>query len=118
MDCLKCGASNPAESQQCLNCGSALAEPCSSCGALVAFSSRFCSNCGARSERSREAFAEQDWEDIGAPLRLSQPLVRRVLDPRALLEGERKQITVLFADIKGSTNLIEDLGGVAVASCA
>jgi class 3 adenylate cyclase/tetratricopeptide (TPR) repeat protein len=36
-------------------------------------------------------------------------LVRRVLDTRALLEGERKQITVLFADIKGSTNLIEDL---------
>jgi class 3 adenylate cyclase/tetratricopeptide (TPR) repeat protein len=36
-------------------------------------------------------------------------LVRRVLDSRALLEGERKQITVLFADIKGSTNLIEDL---------
>ena len=35
--------------------------------------------------------------------------MRRVLDTRALLEGERKQITVLFADIKGSTNLIEDL---------
>ncbi len=46
---------------------------------------------------------------MAAPIRLSQHLVRRVLDSRALLEGERKQITVLFADIKGSTNLIEDL---------
>ena len=106
MDCLKCGTSNPAESRQCLNCGSALAAPCTSCGALVVLSSRFCGNCGTRSERSREVHAEQDWD---APLRLSQPLVRRVLDSRALLEGERKQVTVLFADIKGSTNLIEDL---------
>ncbi len=46
---------------------------------------------------------------MAAPIRLPQHLVRRVLDTRALLEGERKQITVLFADIKGSTNLIEDL---------
>ncbi|MEA2667323.1 MAG: hypothetical protein QOJ33_257, partial [Chloroflexota bacterium] len=38
-----------------------------------------------------------------------QHLARRILDTRGLLEGERKQITVLFADIKGSTNLIEEL---------
>ena len=109
MDCLTCGTSNPAESQQCLNCGAALVEPCASCGAPVPFSSRFCGNCGARSGRSRAARAEQDWDNLAAPIRLSQHLVRRVLDTRALLEGERKQITVLFADIKGSTNLIEDL---------
>ena len=109
MDCLACGTSNPAESQQCLNCGAALVEPCASCGAPVPISSRFCSNCGARSERSRADHADQDWDNLAAPIRLSQPLVPRVLDTRALLEGERKQITVLFADIKGSTNLIEDL---------
>jgi len=106
MDCLKCGTSNPAEGQQCLNCGAALAEPCISCGAPVAVSSRFCSNCGARSQRSREARADEDWDNVAAPVRFSQHLV---LDSRTLLEGERKQITVLFADIKGSTTLIEDL---------
>jgi class 3 adenylate cyclase len=72
----------------------------------VAVSSRFCSNCGARSRRSREARAEENWDNVAAPVRFSQHLV---LDSRALLEGERKQITVLFADIKGSTTLIEDL---------
>jgi class 3 adenylate cyclase/tetratricopeptide (TPR) repeat protein len=108
MDCLTCGLSNPAESQQCMNCGAALNEPCASCGAPVPFSNRFCSQCGARSERSRAARADQDSDDAAAPIRLSQ-LERRVLDSRALFEGERKQITVLFADIKGSTNLIEDL---------
>jgi class 3 adenylate cyclase/tetratricopeptide (TPR) repeat protein len=109
MDCLSCGASNPAESQQCMNCGAALAEPCASCGAPFPFSNRFCTQCGARSERSRAAPADQDSDDMAAPIRLSQQLERRVLDSRALFEGERKQITVLFADIKGSTNLIEDL---------
>jgi class 3 adenylate cyclase/tetratricopeptide (TPR) repeat protein len=109
MDCLACGTSNPAESPQCLNCGVALIEPCASCGAPVPLSSRFCGNCGARSERSQADRADQDWDKLAAPIRLPQHLVRRVLDTRALLEGERKQITVLFADIKGSTNLIEDL---------
>ena len=109
MDCLACGTSNPAESSQCLNCGAALIEPCASCGAPVPLSNRFCGNCGARSERSQADRADQDWDKLAAPIRLPQHLVRRVLDTRALLEGERKQITVLFADIKGSTNLIEDL---------
>src|SRR4029453_6332219 len=105
MDCLKCGTSNLVESQQCRNCGAALAEPCTSCGASVAVSSRFCSNCGAGSQRSREARAEEDWDKVAGTVRFSQHLV---LDSRTLLEGERKQITVLFADIKGSTTLIED----------
>ena len=109
MDCLACGTSNPAESPQCLNCGAALIEPCASCGAPVPLSNRFCGNCGARSERSQADRADQDWDKLAAPIRLRQQLVRRVLDTRALLEGERKQITILFADIKGSTNLIENL---------
>jgi class 3 adenylate cyclase/tetratricopeptide (TPR) repeat protein len=48
-------------------------------------------------------------ESLAAPVHLPQHLARRILDTRALLEGERKQITILFADIKGSTTLIEDL---------
>lgn len=109
MDCLTCGASNPAESRQCRNCGVALVEPCANCGAPVSFSSRFCGNCGAQSERSLSTCVDENWDSMAAPIRLPQHLVRRILDSRALLEGERKQITVLFADIKGSTTLIEDL---------
>jgi class 3 adenylate cyclase/tetratricopeptide (TPR) repeat protein len=109
MDCLTCGTPNREETQQCSNCGAALVEVCGSCGAPVPVSSRFCGNCGARSERSRADRADLDSDDAATPIRLSQQLQRRVLDSRALFEGERKQITVLFADIKGSTNLIEDL---------
>jgi class 3 adenylate cyclase len=46
---------------------------------------------------------------MAAPIHLPRHLARRILDSRGVLEGERKQITVLFADIKGSTSLIEDL---------
>src|SRR5262249_14731666 len=109
MDCLACGTPNHEESQQCANCGAALVEVCGSCGAPVPVSSRFCGNCGARSERSRANHADQIWDNLSAPIGLSHHLVQRTVDTRALFEGERKQITVLFADIKGSTTLIEDL---------
>lgn len=109
MDCLACGTPNHEESQQCSSCGAALVEVCGSCGAPVPVSSRFCGNCGARSERSRADRADQIWDNLSAPIRLSHQLVQRTVDTRALLEGERKQITVLFADIKGSTTLIENL---------
>jgi class 3 adenylate cyclase/tetratricopeptide (TPR) repeat protein len=46
---------------------------------------------------------------MSAPIHLPQHLARRILDSRGVLEGERKQITVLFADIKGSTALIDQL---------
>src|ERR671923_1214320 len=45
-----------------------------------------------------------------APLAYTPPyLVEKILTTRSALEGERKQVTVLFADLKGSTELIRDL---------
>ena len=70
-------------------------------------SNGFCGNCGAKVERGLSA--PDGGESLAAPVHLPQHLARRILDSRGLLEGERKQITVLFADIKGSTTLIEDL---------
>ena len=48
-------------------------------------------------------------ESVSAPIHLPAHLAKRIVSSRNALEGERKQITVLFADIKGSTSLIEDL---------
>jgi len=109
MECLSCGASNPSESRRCRSCGVALVEPCVNCGKPVPFSNRFCGNCGARFERGLSAGFGGEAGSMAAPIHLPQHLARRILDSRGVLEGERKQITVLFADIKGSTALIEDL---------
>jgi class 3 adenylate cyclase/tetratricopeptide (TPR) repeat protein len=88
--------------------------PCADCGKPVPLSNWFCGNCGAKFERGlaagfRDEGDSRTGESLAAPIHLPQHLARRILDTRGLLEGERKQITVLFADIKGSTTLIEDL---------
>jgi class 3 adenylate cyclase/tetratricopeptide (TPR) repeat protein len=114
MDCSACGASNPSEARHCRDCGAALVLPCADCGKPVPLSNWFCGNCGAKFERGLAAGFRDEGdsparESLAAPIQLPQHLARRILDTRGLLEGERKQITVLFADIKGSTTLIEDL---------
>jgi class 3 adenylate cyclase/tetratricopeptide (TPR) repeat protein len=109
MDCSACGASNPSEARHCRDCGAALVLPCADCGKPVPLSNWFCGNCGAKFERGLSAGFRDEGNSLAAPVQLPQHLARRILDTRGLLEGERKQITVLFADIKGSTTLIEDL---------
>jgi class 3 adenylate cyclase/tetratricopeptide (TPR) repeat protein len=109
MDCSACGASNPSEARHCRDCGAALVLPCGDCGKPVPLSNWFCGNCGAKFERGLAAGFREEGSSLAAPVHLPQHLQRRILDTRGLLEGERKQITVLFADIKGSTTLIEDL---------
>jgi class 3 adenylate cyclase/tetratricopeptide (TPR) repeat protein len=109
MDCSACGASNPSEARHCRDCGVALVLPCAECGKPVPLSNWFCGNCGAKFERGLSAGFRDEGDSLAAPVHLPQHLARRILDTRGLLEGERKQITVLFADIKGSTTLIEDL---------
>jgi class 3 adenylate cyclase/tetratricopeptide (TPR) repeat protein len=109
MDCSACGASNPSEARHCRDCGVALVLPCADCGKPVPLSNWFCGNCGAKFERGLSAGFRDEGDSLAAPIHLPQHLARRILDTRGLLEGERKQITVLFADIKGSTTLIEDL---------
>jgi predicted ATPase/class 3 adenylate cyclase len=106
MLCSNCKTENPAGKKFCGDCGAALANLCPKCGAENQESSRFCGDCGARlpgnippAAKSRKA----------APTPLD---VRVAAEQRALpspSDGERKTITVLFADIKGSMSQIEDL---------
>ena len=106
MNCLACGSLNAPESQHCVCCGAALVECCNSCGTPIQARDNFCSNCGApRRPEPLTAIGVK----VPAPLHLPPHLAKRIFSSRNALEGERKQITVLFADIKGSTSLIEDL---------
>ena len=102
MSCPQCGHSNPATAKFCSDCGAALESACPACGQANALASRFCNQCGAALQRA------------GAPpraaphARIPQHLAARILTSREALEGERKQVTVLLADLKGSMELLAD----------
>ncbi|MCY1331843.1 TOMM system kinase/cyclase fusion protein [compost metagenome] len=110
--CTKCGCDNPAGASFCQQCGSALARQCRRCGQALAPAARFCSACGAPcGDLAPTALASSV-----SPVSYTPPhLAERIRSEQAALEargepaGERKTITVLFADMAGSTALIHDL---------
>jgi hypothetical protein len=103
MRCPRCHSQNREGVRFCEDCGSRLALSCPSCGDEVTLGSRFCGSCGAALGTST-AYAYFSSPQAYTPEYLAQ----RIRTSRSALEGERKQITVLFADIRGSMELIAD----------
>jgi hypothetical protein len=103
MRCARCQQENPPQAKFCLECAAPLALRCSNCGTPLPAGAKFCFECAT---------------PIGAPgsaPRLVSPesytpkhLAEKILTSKAALEGERKQVTVLFADLKGSMELLAD----------
>jgi class 3 adenylate cyclase/tetratricopeptide (TPR) repeat protein len=103
MNCPRCQQENPLQAKFCLACSAPLALRCVSCGTPLPAAARFCFECatpvGAAGSTPRFA----------APGSYTpRDLAQRILTSRSALEGERKQITVLFADLKGSMELLVD----------
>jgi class 3 adenylate cyclase/tetratricopeptide (TPR) repeat protein len=106
MRCPQCQHENPAGARFCNACGAALAGACQVCGQTNAPGSRFCSNCGQRLPSTETAAPGTRFGSPGAYT--PSHLAHRILAGRKALEGERKQVTVLFADIKSSMELLAD----------
>jgi Double zinc ribbon len=99
MRCDKCGAEG-IPGKFCAECGARLSNRCPKCGSDGAPSAKFCADCGALLAVRAGAVAKTS----------ADPQIRATDGPFAETpEGERKIVTVLFADIKGSMELIEDL---------
>jgi class 3 adenylate cyclase/tetratricopeptide (TPR) repeat protein len=105
MQCSRCHQYNRDEARFCRECGAALANLCSACGAELESGSKFCDSCGAPAAGARALQA--------APLRFASPeaytpthLAKKILTSKTALEGELKQVTVLHADMKGSTEYV------------
>ena len=107
MRCANCGFENPGEKRFCGDCGAPLANRCQKCDAENPPGKRFCGDCGAPLAAN-------------APTTPTKPLATTLteteirvaterVDAPPLAEGERKAVTALFADIKGSIELMEDL---------
>jgi predicted amidophosphoribosyltransferase len=99
MRCPECGHENAAEMKFCGECGNHLAVPCRECGARSAPAQE----CGARLESGASSHHLPS-PDTYTPKHIAE----KILTSKAALEGERKQVTVLFADLKGSMELLAD----------
>jgi len=104
MKCPKCQHFNDVAAKFCAQCASPLSPACSRCGNQLPPSARFCPQCAHPTETS-----ETVPSSFGAP-RTYTPghLAAKILSSKEALEGERKQVTVLFADLKGSMELLAD----------
>jgi class 3 adenylate cyclase/tetratricopeptide (TPR) repeat protein len=103
MKCPQCQHENAVEAKFCEECAAPLAGACANCGSEVLPTAKFCGQCGHPLKR-----VAGDPRFASPKSYTPQHLADKILTSRAALEGERKQVTVLFADIKGSMELLAD----------
>jgi hypothetical protein len=100
LKCSRCEHANPQGARFCEECATPLVRICSNCGTALSATAKFCHACahpagaGAPS-RSPETYTPKHLAD-------------KILTSKAALEGERKQVTIRFADLKGSMELLAD----------
>jgi class 3 adenylate cyclase/tetratricopeptide (TPR) repeat protein len=106
MQCPRCLAQNREGRRFCAECGAPLALPCSSCGFSNEPGEKFCGGCGlALTPGDRAPDSSSRPPHAYTPSYLAD----KILTLKSALEGERKQVTVLFADLKDSTELIHGI---------
>jgi class 3 adenylate cyclase len=94
--CASCDRENRDDAAFCDGCGAPLHRRCPGCGRELRRDARFCDGCGAAT--------------VADPLSYTpRHLAQKILTSRSALEGERKQVTVLFADVKGSMDLAQQV---------
>ena len=98
MRCPRCRQDNPPQAKFCLECGAGLAPRCAGCGAELTAGAKFCNQCGNPAAAAGETPSPRTYTP--------RHLAERIL--AAGVEGERKQVTVLFADLKGSMELLAE----------
>ena len=108
MNCLQCQAQNPGDAVFCENCGSRLEVVCPNCGGATRLGAKFCKKCGQRLLEAASAALVTAGKFGSVEAYTPRHLAERILISKNALEGERKQVTVLFADMKGSMELLVD----------
>jgi len=104
MECGGCGKPHSAGDLRCDACGRELGLYCRDCGFRNLQRVHFCGGCGRHFGALPKSLASP-FATVGAYT--PKHLAERILRSRAAMEGERKQVTVMFADIRGSFEMID-----------
>jgi class 3 adenylate cyclase/tetratricopeptide (TPR) repeat protein len=110
MRCPHCQHENRDEARFCAACGSSLAARCPACGYEPPPGAAFCDHCGTPLTGTTTATTPPSLAPRPQTPQAYTPthLAEKILTSKTALEGERKQVTVLFADLKGSMELLAD----------
>ena len=108
----RCQAENRERARFCRECGATFGAVCSSCGAKVEAGSKFCDGCGAPVDATT-APGPGSSRFASPESYIPKHLAEKILTSKSAMEGERKHVTVLFADLKGSMELLADRDPVA-----
>jgi class 3 adenylate cyclase/tetratricopeptide (TPR) repeat protein len=104
MQCSRCQQDNPPQARFCMKCGASVALTCGKCSTELPAGAAFCFSCGQPVGTAPAREPRFTAPESYTPRHLAQ----KILISKAALEGERKQVTVLFADLKGSMELLAD----------
>ena len=104
MKCPRCQHESGADAVFCQECGARLDVACPACGTANQLGAKFCKKCGQAVSAASSAPLVRPSPETYTPKHLAE----KILTSKSALEGERKQVTVLFADLKGSMELLAD----------
>ena len=113
MQCPECQTDNPDIRKFCRECGAKLLIMCPQCGSENLPGDKFCGECGHNLNLPSEpAQKELSFDEKLDKIQryLPRGLTEKILAQRDRIEGERKQVTVMFCDMEGFTSLSERLG--------
>ena len=106
MKCPRCRHENEAGAKFCEECAAPLARACATCGRPLSPTAKFCPECAHPTGLSVAPPPVQRYDSPESYT--PKHLAEKILTSKTALEGERKQVTVLFADLKGSMELLAD----------
>jgi len=113
MKCPSCQFENREGAKFCLKCGEKLEFKCPKCGKHLPSEAMFCDECGHKLTLPSEPLPKDlSFDDKLTKIQkyLPKGLTEKILSQRDWIEGERKQVTVMFCDMEGFTPLLELLG--------
>ncbi len=112
MECPKCTFANPETAKFCGQCGKKLESLCPECKSPNPPQFKFCNECGYELAANKTVLKELSFDEKLDKIQryLPKGVTDKIISQRGRIEGERKQVAVLFCDLAGFTSMVETIG--------